>query len=180
MLAAIRSLYSSGALSMRVGGTTGPPVLQQDGVRQGCSPSPALFGIFFDGLHSHLDSIAPHVGVQLGSGRWVSSLACTDDDVLLSWMSARLQSLLDSMNSFCQALGLSTPSAPPRQRLCVCVCLWVCVCVCGIWPVHNAHPEMCMYVRASYLKFIMERACSVQSLKFIQWPLGKEWANKCT
>ena len=70
MLAAIRSLYSSGALSMRV--------------RQGCPLSPTLFGIFFDGLHSHPDSVAPHAGVQLGSGRWVPSLVYADDVVLLS------------------------------------------------------------------------------------------------
>ena len=107
MLAAIRSLYSSGALSMRVGGTAGPSLLQQNGVRQGCPLSPTLFGIFFDGLHSHLDSVAPHAGVQLGSGRWVPSLVYADDVVLLSWTSAGLQSLLDGMHSFCQALGLT-------------------------------------------------------------------------
>ena len=69
MLAAIRSLYSSGALSMRVGGTAGATLLQQNGVRQRCPLSPTHFGIFFDGLHGHLDSVAPHAGVQLGSGR---------------------------------------------------------------------------------------------------------------
>ena len=58
------------------------------GVRQGCPLSPTLFGIFFDGLHSHLDSTAPHAGVQLGSGRWVPSLVYADDVVLLSWTSA--------------------------------------------------------------------------------------------
>ena len=94
MLAAIRSLYSSGELSMRVGGTAGPSLLQQNGVRQGCPLSPTLFGIFFDGLHNHLDSVAPHAGVQLGSGRWVPSLVYADDVVLLSWTSAGLQSLL--------------------------------------------------------------------------------------
>ena len=103
----IRSLDSSGALSMGVGGTAGPPLLQQNGVRQGCPLSPMLFGIFFDGLHSHLDSVAPHAGVQLGSGRWVPSLVYADDVVLLSWTSAGLQSLLHGMHSFCQALGLT-------------------------------------------------------------------------
>ena len=73
----------------------------------GCLLNPTLFGIFFDGLHSHLDSVAPHAGVQLGSGRWVPSLVYADDVVLLSWTSAVLQSLLDGMHSFCQALGLT-------------------------------------------------------------------------
>ena len=116
MLAAIRSLNSSGALSS--GGTTGPPLLQQTGVRQGCTLSPALFGIFFDGLHGHLDIAAPHAGVQLGSGRWVSSLVYADDVVLLSWTPAGLQTPLDSMHSFCQALGFTI--SPSKTEVVVC------------------------------------------------------------
>lgn len=107
MLAAIQSLYSSGTLSMKVAGTAGPPRVQQNGVRQGCPLSPTLFGIFFDGLHSHLDSHAPCSGLQLGSGRWVSCLVYADDVALLSWSSAGLQSLLDGMHGFCQGLGLT-------------------------------------------------------------------------
>ena len=33
---------------------------------QGCPLSRTLFGIFIYGLHSHLDSAAPHAGVQFG------------------------------------------------------------------------------------------------------------------
>ena len=107
MLAAIKSLYSSGTLSMKVGGTAGPPRVQQNGVRQGCPLSPTSFGIFFDGLHGRLDSTAPRAGVQLGSGRWVSSLVYADDVVLLSWSSLGLQALLEGMHAFCQGLGLT-------------------------------------------------------------------------
>ena len=106
MLAAIQSLYSSGTLSMKVAGTAGQPRAQQMGVRQGCPLSPTLFGVFFDGLHDHLQSCAPAAGMQLGSGRWVSSLVYADDVVLLSWSPSGLQLLLDSMNGFCLGLGL--------------------------------------------------------------------------
>ena len=92
---------------MKVGGTAGPPRVQQNGVRQGCPLSPTLFGIFFDGLHGRLDGTAPQAGVQLGSGRWVSSLVYADDVVLLSWSSLGLQALLDGMHAFCQGLGLT-------------------------------------------------------------------------
>ena len=68
MLAAIQSLYASDTLAMKVGGTAGAPLAQQNGVGQGCPLSPTLFGIFFDGLHTHLDHTAPHAGVQVGSG----------------------------------------------------------------------------------------------------------------
>ena len=107
MLAAIKSLYASGTLSMKVGGAAGPSLVQQNGVRQGCPLSPTLFGIFFDGLHGHLDCSLPHAGLQLGSGRWVSALVYADDVVLLSWTAAGLQDLLDSMHAFCLSLGLT-------------------------------------------------------------------------
>ena len=111
MLAAIQSLYASGTLAMKVGGTAGAPLAQQNGVRQGCPLSPTLFGIFFDGLHPHLDHTAPHASVQLGSGRWVSSLVYADDVVLMSWPAVGLQQLLDGMHGFCQNLGLTiTPT----------------------------------------------------------------------
>ena len=105
-LAAIKSLYASGTLSMKVGGAAGPSLVQQNGVRQGCPLSPTLFGIFLDGLHGHLDCSLLHAGLQLGSGRWVSALVYADDVVLLSWTAAGLQDLLDSMHAFCLSLGL--------------------------------------------------------------------------
>ena len=69
---------------MKVAGTAGEPRIQQMGVRQGCPLSPTLFGLFFDGLHDHLHSCASASGIQLRSGKWVSSLVYADDVVLLS------------------------------------------------------------------------------------------------
>ena len=82
------------------------PRIQQMGVRQGCPLSPTLFGLFFDGLHDHLHSCASASGIQLRSGKWVSSLVYADDVVLLSWSASGLQVLLDSMDHFCVGLGL--------------------------------------------------------------------------
>ena len=107
MLAAIKFLYASGTLSMKVRGAAGPSLVQQNGVRQGCPLSPTLFGIFFDDLHGHLDCSLPHAGLQLGSGGWVSALVYADDVVLLSWTAAGLQDFLDSMHAFCLSLGLT-------------------------------------------------------------------------
>ena len=73
---------------MRVSGTVGPILLQQNESQHGCPLSPSGFDIFFDyhwpGQRGHVDSAAPHAGVQLGSGSWVSSLVYADDVVLLS------------------------------------------------------------------------------------------------
>ena len=106
MLAAIKSLYSSGTLSMKVAGTAGEPRPQRMGVRQGCPLSPTLFGLFFDGLHEHMHSCAPAAGVQRRSGKWVSSLVYADDVVLLPWSASGLQLLLNSINHFCLGMGL--------------------------------------------------------------------------
>ncbi len=89
MLAAVQSLYATGTLAMNIDGTAGQPAVQHMGVRQGCPLSPTLFGIFFDGLHDFLLAWAPAVGMQLRSGRWVSSLVYADDVVLLSWRRRR-------------------------------------------------------------------------------------------
>ena len=70
MLAAIRSLYSGGTLAVKISGTAGSPAVQHMGVRQGCPLSPTLFGVFFDRLQQQ----APSAGLQLRSGRWVSSV----------------------------------------------------------------------------------------------------------
>ena len=63
MLAASQSLYASGTLFIKVGGTAGRPQVQQMRVRQGCPLSPTLFGLFFDGLHEHLSG--PSEAVKL-------------------------------------------------------------------------------------------------------------------
>ena len=111
MLAAIQSLYVSGTLSMKIDGMSGEPAVQQMGVRQGCPLSPTLLGIFFDGLHDHLQTLAPSTGLQLKSGRWISSLVYADDVVLLSFTPGGLQQLIDGMHEFCVSMGLTISPA---------------------------------------------------------------------
>ena len=77
------------------------------GVGQGCPLSPTLFGIFFDGLHQHIDATAPSSGLIMSSGRRVPFLCYADGVVLLSDTSAGLQHLIDGMHSFCVSLGLT-------------------------------------------------------------------------
>ena len=107
MLAASRLLYSSSALSMRVGSTAGPPLFVQKWSAAEVPPQPDPVWQLLDGLHGHLDGAALHAAVQLGSGRWLSPLGYADDGVLLFWTPAGVQVLLKSMHGFCQALGLT-------------------------------------------------------------------------
>ncbi|RYX77941.1 reverse transcriptase family protein, partial [bacterium] len=96
MLAAIQSLYSGGAMSMKICGRAGATGTAQVGVRQGCPLSPTLFGLFFDDLYSQLQSDCPSAGVECRGTR-IPSLFYADDVALL-WASAQgLQQMLDSM-----------------------------------------------------------------------------------
>ena len=116
MLAAIQSLYSGGAMSMKICGRAGATGTAQVGVRQGCPLSPTLFGLFFDDLYSQLQSdcpSSPSAGVECRGTR-IPSLFHADDVALFSASAQGLQQLLDSMKSFCAANGL-TISIPKTE-----------------------------------------------------------------
>ena len=82
-------------------------------MRQGCPLSPTLFGLFFDDLYSQLQSDCPSAGVECRGTR-IPSLFYADDVALLSASAQGLQQLLDSMQSFCAANGL-TISIPKTE-----------------------------------------------------------------
>ena len=113
VLAAIQPLYSGGTMSMKICGRAGATGTAQVGVRQGCPLSPTLFGLFFDDLHSRLQSDCPSAGVGCRRTR-IPSLFYADDVALLSASAQGLQQLLDSMQSFCAANGL-TISIPKTE-----------------------------------------------------------------
>ena len=87
-------------------GTSGGSGTAQVGVRQGCLSSPTLFGLFFNDLCSHLQAECPLAGAQCRGSR-IPSLFDADDVALLSASAPGLQSLLDSMQSFCAANGFT-------------------------------------------------------------------------
>ena len=113
MLAAIQSLYSGCAMSMKICGRAGATGTAQVGVRQGCPLSPTLFGLFFDDLHSQLQSNCPSAGIECRGTR-IPSLFYGDDVALLLASAQGLQQLLDSMQSFYAANGL-TISIPKTE-----------------------------------------------------------------
>ena len=96
-------------MSMKICGRAGATGTAQVGVRQGCPLSPTLFGLFFDDLYSQLQSDCPSAGVECRGTR-IPSLFYADDVALLSASAQGLQQLLDSMQSFCAANGLTISS----------------------------------------------------------------------
>ena len=105
-------------LSMKVGGRGRAFPGPAEWGAAGLPSQPYMFGIFCDGLHGHLEYCLPHAGLQLGSDRWVSALVYADNVLLLSWMAAGLQSLLDSMHAFCLGLGLII--SPSKIEVVIC------------------------------------------------------------
>ena len=113
MLAAVQSLYNGGTMRMKISGRAGASGTARVGVRQGCPLSPTLFGIFFDDLHARLLADCPTAGLDC-QGLSVPALFYADDVVLLSDTASGLQQLLDSMQGFCLASGL-TISIPKTE-----------------------------------------------------------------
>ena len=117
MLAAVKSLYATSSLAVKVGGRVGSPLPSQTGVKQGCPLSPTLFGLFLDGLHRYIAIHCPHIGPALSDGTRVSNLQYADDVTLLACSPTHLQVLIDCAIDFCTMLVSSL--APKRPPLCL-------------------------------------------------------------
>ncbi|DBA90546.1 TPA: hypothetical protein ACH3X1_016761 [Trebouxia sp. C0004] len=76
------------------------------GVKQGCPLSPALSGLYVDGLEKHLletaDIDAPHL-----CGILAPLLLYADDLILMSTSPVGLQRQLDALASFCEQRQLT-------------------------------------------------------------------------
>ena len=106
MLAAVKSLYATTSLVVKVGGRVGTPIPSLTGVKQGCPLSPTLFGLFLDGLHRYIAAQCPHLGPALSDGTRVSNLQYADDVTLLACDPNHLQALIDCAVQFCKDVGL--------------------------------------------------------------------------
>ena len=106
MLEALKGLYSTAAVAVRLAGRSGPVLPSRSGVRQGCPLSPTLFGLLADGLHRSLQATAAAHGVQLSSSLSVTDLGYADDFALVSSSPLGLQHLLYRAHSWTSAVGM--------------------------------------------------------------------------
>ena len=105
MMGAVQSLYDNCLLSMRVSGYTGEGKTPSMGLRQGCPLSATLFGLFIDGLHHYLETVAPAAGIQIQHMR-LRELVYANDICLVASSPEQLQALIDALSSYCAMLHM--------------------------------------------------------------------------
>ena len=117
MRSAAQSLHDGSLLSTRVGqcGSSWSPSI---GLRQGCPFSATLFGIFVDGLHLHLQTVAPAAGVQIRHLR-LTDFVYADDICLMPSSPERLQALIDALAVYCATLAMEI-NVPKTKMMVVC------------------------------------------------------------
>ena len=105
MMGAVQSLYDNCLLYMRVSGYTGEGKTPSMGLRQGCPLSATLFGLFIDGLHHYLETVAHAAGIQIKHIR-LRELVYADDICLMASSPEQLQALLEALCSYCAMLHM--------------------------------------------------------------------------
>ena len=106
MLQAIKGLYGSATVAVKINGQQGLPLVSVSGVRQGCPLSPTLFGLLADGLHRFLQSAAAADGLAVGPDLMVTDLGYADDFCLVSATADGLQRIIDVVALWCDAVGM--------------------------------------------------------------------------
>ena len=106
MLQAVKGLYDTATVAVRINGRCGEPLESVSGVRQGCPLSPTLFGIFADGLHRFLQAVAAADGLAIRPDMSLTDLGYADDFCLVSAAPDGLQRLIDAAALWCEGVGM--------------------------------------------------------------------------
>ena len=108
MLAAVQSLYSDTQIVVNISGCIEDSQMPVSGVKQGCSLSATLFGVFIS-LEGWLSHRAAAAGVSIqcenGGSSLLSSLIYADDLALVANSPSHLQGLIDALSDFCASAG---------------------------------------------------------------------------
>ena len=99
-LAAIKAMYADVLMAVRQGRESGELFEALMGVKQGDPLSPLLFGLLIDRLEPYLKSLHPDIGAQVLDA-FIHLLLYADDLCLIAEHPHELQTLLNSLHSFC-------------------------------------------------------------------------------
>jgi hypothetical protein len=109
-------------MAVRTASGVAAPFQARQGVKQGCSLSPTLFGLYIDDFEAAVLAAAAD-GRQLdlpvfsGSDSPVLPLLYADDMVLLATSAAGPQQQLDLLQRYCQRRGLTVNTAKTKLML---------------------------------------------------------------
>ena len=101
----IKSMYTNGRCSIKIGTKKTESFFQRRGVRQGCNLSPTLFNIYINELSKQIEN-SPAPGLKLQDTE-IKCLFYADDLVLLSPTKEGLQQHLSELDKYCQTWALT-------------------------------------------------------------------------
>ena len=104
MLNSLKSLYQNVQCTVRINGICSEWFQVETGLKQGCILSPLLFNGFVNDLVQELNAL--ECGIKFNDISMLSVLLYADDIVILSDDDIRLQTMLNSLNSWCIRWGL--------------------------------------------------------------------------
>ncbi len=110
MLHTIKALYDVGVdMHIQTPFGTLDPIRATVGVKQGCPLSPTLFGLYIDGLHSHVAAQCPAIGPTLTTAPHLrlSLLMYADDCVVMAESASQLQALMSCVDEWCCMKGMT-------------------------------------------------------------------------
>ncbi len=92
------------------------PSMTSVGLHQGCPLSAALFGLFLDGLHYHLQVSVPDAGIQIQHKR-LTNMEYVDDVFLLAHRPSHLLALIKVVADYCQELHMQVSIAKTKVMI---------------------------------------------------------------
>ena len=104
MFQAIKSLYADVECCVRINGTLSKWFKVNNGVKQGCMLSPALFSIFINDLATEIKNL--QCGIPVGDDQ-ISILMFADDIALISETEESMQLMLNKLHQWCNKWRLN-------------------------------------------------------------------------
>ena len=95
----IKKMYEVSRSAVLLEGEKSTTFTLEQGVAQGCSPSPILFSVFIDDLLREVEKA--DLGIQLGGGKKVGGMLFADDFVGVSGSKEGLQKLISVVHGYC-------------------------------------------------------------------------------
>ena len=117
MLKATQTLYKDSNLTFHINGRRGETFQSFTGVKQDCPISPTSLGLYMDGLHRYLMSIAVLDVPMLSSGAGMPTLDNADNTALMASSAHSMHYLINTVLAFCVLMGIIISEAKRKAHI---------------------------------------------------------------